>query len=328
MQFIQSILLVLALAPGIVLEAQILRAQIPYGDFEVWEGDDSLFINPFQWSSLNEIHHQLGFREYTVTRSEEAVVKGHYALQVQTRRFCDSDSDLCYLVPGMAVLGDLFLNPFDLSVITPGLPYNERPAYLRMYMLYYPVEMDTMQLVVELSRADPNGGKQVVAIGDFRFSEHTLQFEPIDVDLEYFSDAQPEKIRIVVYSGTRNHLYLEPYPNGSRVIIDQMRLGGSKETTTGWTDATYGKRDWLIYPIPTSENLHIQYQALALGQETLSITLYDLAGHELHQSTIFQPFEGASISLPMTDLAPGHYLLSIRNKEGRLLHARQVVRVP
>ncbi len=299
----------------------LLKSQIPFGDFEEWEETDTLYRNPDQWSSLNEIHYLLGYKEFTISRTEGAS-SGNYALQAETRRFCDADSTVCFLVPGMAVLGDLYVNPADLSVITPGMEFNGRPEYVTGYYKYFPVLEDTFRVIAELSRSYASGVKEVVAYGEYRSEQLMTQFNTMNLRLEYFSDAMPDKIRLAIYSGVRNESYFEEYPVGSRLIIDNLQLG-PEITTTGLGQNNNAPGELRLYPLPVQNELNLQL--LGAPQGIYRISLFDATGRIIlsedregfgHQMSLG--------SLSFRQLAAGTYLLRVTSADGSLLAARQI----
>jgi hypothetical protein len=299
-----------------------LNAQVPYGDFESWDTTDSLFENPHQWSSLNEIHHLLGYTEYTIQRVPSEV-DGLYALQAQTRKFCDADSSICYLVPGMAVLGELYVNPSDLSLVTPGLPYTERPEFLTAYYQYYPVLQDSFRVVAELSKSLEGGGKMVIAYGEFQNGTVVEQFQPMNLELVYFSNAIPDKIRVAIYSGVRNEPYSGDYPEGSRLILDKVELGPKIESPTAILDPVWPAASIQVYPVPASTSLNWQVQGQG-GAMALSVQLYDNTGRLLKQDFTASQQQTASGSLSLTDLPDGTYWLRFSGPKGEHLGTRQI----
>jgi hypothetical protein len=299
-----------------------LKAQVPYGDFESWDSTDSIFENPYQWSSLNEIHHLLGYTDFTIQRAASEI-DGLYALQAQTRKFCDADSGICYLVPGMAVLGDLYVNPSDLSLVTPGLPFTERPKFLTAYYQYYPVLQDSFRVVAELSKSLEGGGKMVVAYGEFQSGTVMEQFQPMNLELVYFTNAEPDKIRVAVYSGVRNEPFFEEYPVGSSLILDKVELGPKIETPTAIDDPQWSAENLQVYPIPASTSLTWQIQ----GQETsrsVSVQLYDNTGRLVFQDLSFGPEQQSTGTVPLNDLPAGTYWLRFSGPEGEHLGTRQI----
>lgn len=318
-----SLLVMVALAG--MLSFQIgspLKAQIPFGEFEDWEETDTLFRNPLQWSSLNEIHYLLGYDDFTVTRTE-STIQGAYALQVQTKRFCNADSSVCSLVPGMAVLGDLYVHPFDLSIITPGLPFDGRPEYVTAYFKYYPVESDTFLVVAELSRSMSGGGKEIVAYGEYRFERELPQFNTMNLQLDYYSDANPDKIRLVIYSGVKDISYFDGYPTGSKLIIDNVQLG-PELVSTGIGDQAGGLVDLRVFPIPVQENLFMEWTGTTSGDYLVS--LFDNFGRVVSTSTVLGNGGNVKVQhqLDVASLVNGNYWIRVTDAAGMVLATRQV----
>lgn len=317
LQFFVRALLILAFSTTALL------AQIPYGDFESWEStDDSLFENPYQWSSLNEIHNLLGYTEYTVLRAPSDV-EGDFALEAQTRKFCDSDSSVCYLVPGMAVLGDLYINPSDLSIVTPGLPFEERPDFVTAYYQYYPVLQDSFRVVVELSKSLPSGGKMVVAYGEYQSGDVMAQFQPMNLELVYFTDVNPDKIKLAIFSGVRNEPFTGDYPVGSRLILDNMKLGPQIETPTGLNANLIDQGSFQLFPIPASSDLTLRWDGQAL-QGATTLQLYNNTGRLVQEQQGFSASPNNTTSLSVADLPAGTYWLRLSGPSGQHLGTRQV----
>ena len=306
----------------LALPLSALQAQIPYGDFESWESSDSLFENPYQWSSLNEIHHLLGYTEYTVMRAPSEV-EGNYAIEAQTRKFCDADSSLCYLVPGMAVLGELYINPSDLSIVTPGLPFEERPEFVTAYYQYYPVLEDSFRMVAELSKSLPSGGKMVVAYGEYQSGDVVAQFQPMNLELVYFTNELPDKIRLAIFSGVRNEPYTEDYAVGSRLILDNMQLGPKIETSTGFGTNPDADLSFQLYPLPASSEVTLRWDGQGL-QGASVIQLYDNTGRLVRVQEGFSASPNTTTSLSVAELPAGTYWLRLSGPDGQHLGTRQV----
>jgi len=306
----------------LALPLTALQAQIPFGDFETWESTDSLFENPYQWSSLNEIHHLLGYKDYTVVRASSEV-EGSYAMKAQTRKFCAADSSVCYLVPGMAVLGELYINPSDLSIITPGLPFEERPEFVTAYYQYHPVLEDSFRIVVELSKSLPSGGKMIIAYGEYQSGDVVAQFQPMNLELVYFSNFQPDKIKLAIFSGVRNEPYTEDYSLGSRLILDNLQLGPKIETSTGFAGNPAASGSFQLYPIPASSDLTLQWAGQGLQGATM-IQLYDNTGRLVQEQYGFSATPNSTTSLSVAELPSGTYWLRLSGPDGQHLGTRQV----
>ncbi len=237
-------------------------AQIPYGTYETWTGSDSTFRDAEQWSSLNAIHYALGYREMTVEPSDDAL-EGTYALALQTRRLCNDDSSACYLVPGVAVLGELVINPSDLSITTPGLPYSDRPETLNGYYKYYPNGADTASILVELSVAE-GGTRRVVGEGYWTRSTSMTQYDFLNIPITYYETTPPDKIRIVVRSGSRNEEHPGPYPNGSRLLLDWVKMGPTAvEPPPTGLSAPAAPARLALYPQPAREGSYLRLPGAA-----------------------------------------------------------------
>lgn len=312
----------LALAMGCLLSNFYcsVQAQIPYGTFEVWSDSTVLYSNPENWSSLNEIHYLLGYEEFTVTKTDVSS-EGSFGLQLETKKFCNADSSLCNLVPGMAVLGDLYVNPADLSIITPGLPYTERPNSLTAQYKYYPVDADTFLVVAELSRS-VGGSKEVVAYGEFRSGLYMPQFNALNLQLTYYSDSTPDKIRIAVFSSLNQQAYFDDYPVGSRLIIDNVNLS-EEMVSTGFNPVADAVDRVVLYPVPANDRFTAEWTPLQSGSYLLQ--LVDITGRTLfvNRQLVSQGVREQSV-IPCQDIPAGTYWLNIRSENGGASASRMV----
>ncbi len=297
------------------------QLQIPFGNFEIWEGSDTLYENPLKWSSLNEIHHLLGYTNFTITRVESNL-EGLFAMQAQTQKFCNEDSNICFLVPGMAVLGDLYVNPFDLSVVTPGLAFSERPESLLTYYKYFPVLEDTFRIVVELSRSLPEGGKQIVALGDYQSADLTPNFAPLRIELNYFVNDNPDRIRIAIYSGVRNESYFGSYENGSRLVLDDMTFSSLAPTSINSSPSI--NASLVMFPVPVTDELRVELSGVPMGAYRLG--LYSATGQMLRNQELYSTGHGeiSSTAVSFSDLSAGSYLIRVTDERGQEIGSRRI----
>jgi hypothetical protein len=293
-----------------------LQAQVPYGEYENWIGTDSTFEDPQHWSSLNEVHFALGYSEMTIIKSNDPL-EGNHAMALHTRRLCYTDSMVCYLVPGVSVLGDLIINPSDLSITTPGVPFFDRPEALNGYFKYFPVEGDSARIVVELSHAASGGERRLVGRGIWMYGDLMEQYSFLNIPIEYVSEDAPDKLRIFIYSGIRNMEYPSPYPVGSRLLVDWIKMGPNviepPDPTLVWTpDRPETLR---LYPQPARNGHYLDGSAFA-GQ-TLRIECWDLQGRLLAVQ------DRAMAPIPQwvdwSSLPAGSYRLVLRSPEGAVL---------
>lgn len=293
-----------------------VEAQVPYGEYETWIGSDTAFQDPVHWSSLNEVHHALGYSDLTVLRSDDAL-EGSYAMELHTRRLCYMDSLVCYLVPGVSVLGELIISPSDLSITTPGIAFTGRPESLNGYFKYFPVEDDSARIVIELSAAVPGGERKVVGRGTWTTGELMTQYHFFNIPIQYASEDDPDKLRIFIYSGIRDMEHPAPYPIGSRLLVDWVKMGPNvvePPPATGLFNSPQPSA-LNVYPQPAQHGHYIETSQYS-GQ-TLLLEVWDLHGRLLASQ--------AHAAGPMAQwvnwngLGHGQYRLVLRSKQGALL---------
>lgn len=296
-----------------VARASFGHAQVPYGEYENWTGSPATYENPMEWSSLNEVHHALGYPEMTLTKSADAL-EGNYAMELHTRRLCYMDSLVCYLVPGVSVIGELIINPSDLSIFTPGVPFAERPETLNGYFKYFPVEDDSARIIVELSRAVPGGEREVVGRGEWAYGDLMPQYNFFNIPIAYSSSANPDKLRIFVYSGVRNQEHPDPYPIGSRLLVDWVKMGPNVVEPPVGLSGPAPEAGLRIYPQPARTGHYLE--APQSGQQ-LTLECWDLQGRlvarQAHQSAPIAQW------VDWSGVAAGQYRLVLRSPVGEIM---------
>lgn len=313
--FVRAHFLIIAVATIFVLphtaQAQSL---IPNGEFEDWSGSELIYSDPQQWSSLNETHFLLGYEDFTVQRTEDAI-EGNYALHVETQKLC-SDQDgfeVCYLVPGTAVLGDIFINPTDLAIITFGVDFNERPEALNGWYKYFPVLGDSCHIEVELSRFnDAVGQREVIGFGEFFQAEAVTQYTQISIPITYSSESTPEKIRIVARSGVISQVHNEAYPNGSTLLLDWINLG-DEIVTTGLS--SFERPDPIsVYPNPS--NSIAQYQLTLDNPGSYQVQVYSTTGSRVFAESVYSSGLLQDV-IDVSNWPSGPYMMTVSDERGR-----------
>lgn len=298
-------------------------AQVLYGDFEEWDST-TLWMNPANWSSLNPIHALLfGYEEFTVSRTEDPY-SGRYGLQVQTKYYCVNDSsELCFLVPGIAFLGEIFVSPSDLSVLSFGEEYHDRPEALTGWFRYDPAPGDSMYILVELSRQNPDVmQRETIARGEFTAGgdEFLGQYHPLNIVLTYFSTATPEKVRIYVHSGLQEGPFEGTYDHESTLELDFLNLGDAYLPPLGIED--YGTVMLQTYPNPATTHLNIRLEANSNAE--VSLKAWSMSGQLMHKQDMF--LQSQHVQLDLGNWPEGIYLVSLEDEQNNLvIHREKVV---
>ena len=181
--------------------------EIPDGHFENWKtgrtdwGDtyDEL-ANPF-WASLNLISG-LPPESFTgpVTmfkdRGRSGADDDFAPKMVSNEMRFGTDSTYIFL-PG--VVGTLEVLVTEQSAIF-GRPFPSRPAAIKGYMKYHPVNGDSASIFVEVHRYNEAGKRVIFGRVEHIFKDSIKAWTPFELPITYNSDATPDSITVLFVS--------------------------------------------------------------------------------------------------------------------------------
>ena len=181
---------------------------LPDGKFEQWEQDTTYWgtiyddvANPF-WASLNLIATlppDMFTGPVTLFKDQgRSGAEGDFApkMRSDTMRF-GTDGKLIFL-PG--VVGALRVLVDEQSAEF-GRPFVSRPAKIKGYMKYAPVEGDSASIFVEVYRYDANAGRrQTIGKVEKFYKEAITDWTPFELPITYNSDATPDSITVLFVS--------------------------------------------------------------------------------------------------------------------------------
>ncbi|MFT7588181.1 MAG: hypothetical protein ACI959_000388 [Limisphaerales bacterium] len=314
-------LLTLVLVAHFATTTTAQSSLIPNGVFEEWTVSEIPYVNPIEWSSLNETHFLLGYDQYTVQKTNDAY-EGSFALSIETQKLCTgvSGQEICLLVPGAAVLGELFIHPADLSIITFGVDFFERPEAMTGWYKYQPVSGDSCLIVVELSRFnDGVGMREIIGLGKFYQSSAICSYSPLNIPIIYYSESTPEKLRIIAHSGVISTAYSGAYPVGSTLLLDCITLGD--ELVTTGIESLYSDGDIQVYPSPAQTSLDFQLDGLPADEYLIEV--HSITGALLHTEQI-QVQDQTNGSIEVSNWPSGTYILSVKSQSGYSIHNKKL----
>ncbi len=191
-----------------------------------------------------------------------------------------------------------------------GFPVNAHHETLNGYYQWYPVNGDTLEVVVSLFAQGNRIGQ-----GVFLHTDSVTQFTPFDAPIHYTSPLLYPDTAIVSVSTVR------PARGPSRSIIDKLSFDGFPVSVNDnlWTSTATGT-GLKIYPNPAKDLVVIETESET--REGDYVQLFNLNGQLLYQINLTE--WQTKTELNMADLTAGFYLLNV-STGNRLLNGKVVV---
>ena len=242
---------------------------IPNNGFENWDDEST----PIHWETTNKFTGQLGINPVTRTNDSH---NGDYAIRLET-----TPTPLGQNVPGSATLGELTM---DSSL--GGIGISGRPLKLKGYYKH-PTEGDEINILVHVF-ANNQDYEGTVGFGQVDISAKNEIYEEFELDIEYFSDQQPDSLNIVMITSVDS--------TESVVIIDDLNFDfeTSVESVT--------ESEFEIYPNPASNVIKMD-----LTPKTNAVyKIYDINGNLVKEGNY-------SNEIQISELSPGIYQLMVND---------------
>ncbi len=167
------------------------------------------------WSSLNTLATIGG--PATLTKTTDAY-KGSYAAKLQTTKW---GSDLT--VPGMLVSGHFDKNlPIGENLVV-GKPYNVKPTKFSGFYKYFPVDNDSLVILIALTKFNPDKNmKDTIGGAEMVHGYEVAQYSPFELIIEYKSQETPDSIHIIFMSSIKGATMQGNH--GSTLYVDDLLL--------------------------------------------------------------------------------------------------------
>lgn len=274
---------------------------IPNPSFENWTesgGPFSSYLDPVGWNTLNSSTSLLGI--YTSSRVGDPpfVFSGDYALKLETSYISLVDR----MVPALCTTG--IINT-ETEGVEGGIPMEYRPYSITGWFQYYPVDVDTGQVVMTLTRwNDVDGQTDTVGVAAFYAAEMVDTYTQFQGIVNYWSELDPDTMQIILSSSK-----LAPQ-EGSIMYLDDFML---EYEPTGIYSHT--ERDITLFPNPASSSIFFE----ATG--ATEVKFYSLDGRFVQATSISQGQQNISVS----NLDNGQYLTIFYGEQGQRIGQQRVL---
>ena len=197
----------------LICSYQLSAQDIPNADFEQWDTYTG-YVDPADWDTPNLLTYVAPFYVLTTTQSTDSY-SGTYAVRME------SQTILSFVVPGLLTLGQLSFDMINqTSEISGGIPFNQRPSFLRGYYKYTPATGDNALAAVFLTSYDTESCiRDTVAQGGLLLPDTIDIYSQFEVILEYYSVLTPDTMNIIIMPTAGLNTVL-----GSVMLVDSVWL--------------------------------------------------------------------------------------------------------
>jgi hypothetical protein len=245
-----------------ILCVGIISAQtIPNNDFENWAENDEGFMDPTDWGTSNvKIDVVLDVYEFnTVTQIDSDVYSGTYAAEA-TNVYNDMGALGEAIIPGILTLGEFVLDIANSSgSIEGGLPFTDRPYYLKGYFKSAPEPGDSAMIAIGISKWNTaTDERDTIGLGVMYSSEVVDTWTEFEIPIDWTSTENPDSMNIVICPSNlmENDVFIE----GSSISVDSV-----------WLDYTEPE-DLIITSVETIDDIVVDF-GTAFGDLTLPDSL-------------------------------------------------------
>lgn len=198
-------------------------------DFENWKQFYSttgtlLYEDPASgwWASLNKLALIGGPATSSKTTDAHS---GNYAIRLETRKFGDS-----IIITGLLLSGifDPILLKDVPNFVIDGQPFKKKPIKFSGYFKYFPVDGDTCNFYINITRYNSSTGKKdTIADANLNVWETVSTYRQFEMPLTYYrTDLEPDTIKIAIISSAGGQDYTgHGTPKvGSALLLDDLSL--------------------------------------------------------------------------------------------------------
>ncbi len=288
-----TVLLSFLLMTCLVISAQ----NIPNADMEDWQELSQDKVAPIGWITTNQTSNN--FSRTFINQSTNSY-SGDYAMQMVNHIV---GNGACYS-------SSLRLGNFDMaSPDSEGVAFSQRPSGMSFYYTFhgkYP--FDSAYIVspilgkakIQLKKWD-DATNDYTIIGEgikyFSKDDNTTEFEYAEVDIEYYSDEDPELLEILFKNPCDNDIL-------SEFTIDFVGLQGLNSTSLEETSLL---SEINIFPNPAQDIL--TFESVLENEKNTLIQVFDLQGRLMDQFN----FSRNQQRLDVSNWSNGMYFYQIIN---------------
>ncbi|MCM1041970.1 MAG: T9SS type A sorting domain-containing protein [Bacteroides sp.] len=312
----KKMILLLGLAPLFVGSVVAQNDTIEDGKFAYWEqktGTEGVKYDelsaPF-WTSLNQLA-SLPADMFTgpVTMFKDPGRSGavnDYAPRMVANQMLFGDSGMIFL-PGVIGTIDVV---FEKLTARTGRAFSSRPKAIRGYMKCAPVNGDSANIYVGLSRYNKTTGtRQVIGMVDKSYKETISEWTEFNLPIQYRSDDIPDTVIVLFVSSGgydrnfKNLLHCQGQL-GSMISVDDVEFvydNVANETN----EVLAGSK---LYPNPSVSGVFNLNVGEACGMEVFSVS-----GQLIMQKNLATAGE---YTVDLSRFAPGVYYIRLSNNDG------------
>lgn len=242
------------------------------------------------WGTLNKLRLLNG--PVTTIKSTDAY-SGNYSAHLETKSFGT------FKIPGLLATG--FFNTNEVRFVE-GKPFIDSPQKISFFCKYLPQNGDSASIFVCLTKFNPiSNKKDTIAEKSLIIREAINTFSKIELDLDYFSNEQPDSLNIVFVSsaGTRGIQSSQNAQIGSIFIIDDINL-------------TYSPNEIKIENTPLKLSYNELENSIIIHNpnilEKLYFRIYDLSSKIIYTEQIAPSYE---TKIPLNNLQNGIYFIVV-----------------
>lgn len=196
-----------------------------------------------------------------------------------------------------------------LNDATPSFPVFARHQSLYGFFKFFPVNGDTMNIIIEMYKNGIGIGR-----GGFSAVDSVTQFQQFNVVINYDQDST--QTMLTPDSATIEIKCADEIAHGpSRVIVDKLSFDGLYTSTISLAFAQHDELAWQIYPNPAQNALFVEFKGIK--SETHKLTIFDLNGKEVYQTEITSDKGSRTSSvIPLDGIGNGFYVVTLSYRGG------------
>jgi hypothetical protein len=287
------------------------QSQLENSYFAAWEDMEAVAGTPagvYQepvgstWATSNEASMYF-LAEPSVKKTTDAYM-GEYAALIQTIRLGTTNGS-----------GTLFTGKFKLDVLNPlnstqfGIPFTNRPVYLKGFYKYLPIANDSCRIASYLTKWNSiSHRRDTIAAASISREQSMLQvstYTEFDIFYHYYSSNAPDSITVIFASSADGANYNASV--GTKLYIDEIGL----EYFPMSTEKTDKNSVLAVFPNPASDYLIIES---GNGVKTVQLKIYNSTGSLMKNKLLNSTKEELLIS----DLPAGMYFYSVSKSDGKI----------
>lgn len=284
----KSILLLSAFL--LILQVSAQQDTIQNGGFEEWNFNPQ-YDDPAHWTTLNPLASILGVR-----LAYKATAAGEFHSGTAAIKLVTSNIPSIGVAPGIVTNG--VVNTAS-QTIEGGVPMTTRPSSLGGWYRFDPVNTDTGNVNLELTRWDAvNGTREVVGFAAGSFSNTNGTFVNFEFDFIYETANLPDTALLLFASGGD-----QSPQEGTALFIDDLYYtypaGIETPEALGLS----------IFPNPTSNVLNFRSE---MGHQFNRATVLSIDGKLMSNISL----SSTTSQVDVSELPTGTYIIELQSKEG------------